>query len=801
MAKKSVLVVAIYSLDKQLIDTLCYPFIEIAQKSGINISLNCPEKVDGVEVKDQVLFDSVLNSAAELIEQNNKFGLAIIADHSISKLLEKIAQLNKEVNQDNDTLTVSMFLYDGRTFNRIDDGKTELERTIDSFYDSLKEKNIKWIRVNNSVIVYQSSMPVFQGMYICSYRYCFRVVNGDYSSLACDIGSQFADLFHAFYSNPRVLRSIGKGRLVTAAVEIDKFLSSTTNSWDFYFFTGSVVSSIIDTFEKLKSKGKNGYCITGPSEHSLVCGAVANWQLYGRSFAIVITSGMGDELKGTLLNLKQSKARGFIIIAEALPDFWFPFQGTNYSEDNIVDVMKARNLPVVSITNPENISDNLAEAFHLYNMNNGPVVLFLSTKVLMSTEELKKPIITQPFSKVIQYDEKDIDDVINLLNNETSRIIWRCGFLSEEEYRLVEELAESAGIVLVDGVTRPGSISKYKNSILIKNYFGTFSLYGYSKKIYRYLTDNGKIRDKKEQVLFFLKSKISQISSPFSVASLSNKFRIVQVNNNPSHIAPFTDYYCQMNLIDFLQKVKSRLNVSPEVLAFRKNAIDSTVIGKDTYSKLIPIQPMAPNYFFTQLNTTIEQLIQNDSYTYTGVYDVGRSSISAFRNVSRTGPGFSGWYGRALMGDALLAVNSLAVTSNDNILAFIGDGAKKMIPDIKANMIENIIHQRKNLDINISIFYLVNGLFSLISTFQESFLFNRGRRQMKCLSLLEPVGTFTLDNIQINQHIIEKYDHSLFDAALRKKGEINIFYILLSHSNSGDGLSLASVKTFSWQDG
>ncbi|MCG8337301.1 MAG: hypothetical protein MJE63_22600 [Proteobacteria bacterium] len=801
MAKKTVLGIVIYSLEKQLVDALSYPFSALALKSGVKISLDCPEKTDRIAIKDPVLFGSILNSAAELIEKMDNFELAIVADHSIEKLHEKLIRLNKETIQNDDTLLVSMLLYDGRPSNHIHNERRVLERSIDSFFESLTRNNIKWIRVHNSVIVYQDSMPVLNKLYICSYRYCVRVVDGGgYLAPAFDVVNQFTNFFQLFYSNPRALRGFGKRRSITAAVEIDKFLSSTTNSWDFYYFTGSLVSSIIDTFEKLKAKGANGFCLSGPSEHSLACGAVANWQLHQRPFVIVITSGMGDELKGTLTNLKQSKARGFVIVAEANPGSWFPFQGTNYDEDNIVNVMKARDLPVVSFTNPENMCENLTEAFHLYNTNDRPVVLLLSTKVLMSTEELKQPIVVPPVNKKIQYDEKNLDDIINILNNEPSRIVWRCGVLSQEEYHLVEQIAKRAGIVLVDGITRPGSVSRYKDKTIVKNYFGSFSLYGYSKKIYRYVTEKGKIRDKREQVLFFLKSKISQISSPFSEASLRNKFRIAQVNNNPAHIAPFADYYCQMNLIDFLERVKNRLDVSPDVLSFRKSTMDNTAVGKDTYSKSIAVQPMFPNYFFTELNKTIEYLVKNDNYTYTGIYDVGRNGVSAFRNIVRTGPGFSGWYGRALMGDALLAVNSLAVTSKNNILAFIGDGAKKMVPDIRANMIDNIIHQRKNLDINISIFYLANGFFSLINTFQESFLHNRARRQMSCTTFLEPAGTFEIENIRINQHIIEKYDHELFTTALGKKGEVNFFNVLLSHNNTGDGLSLASIKSYSWQE-
>ncbi len=800
MKKKTILAILVHSHEKQFVDVMSCAFLKLAEKSCVGISIDCQEIFQEIEIGNEELFNSIIDSASKFMERKNDFELAVIADSSIEGLKQKTLRLNEKVLKNDQFLLVSMLLFDGRTFDEGEIPRTELEQTFDSFFDYLKQQAIKSIRVHNSVIVYQTSMPVVHRFFSTSHRFCLRLIRDDHSPLALDAVTQFTNYFQLFYSNPRALRNLGKRRPVTVAAEISNFLNSATKNWDFYFFTGSVVSTIIDTFEKLKSSVANGYCLSGPSEHSLACGAIANWQLYQRSYAIVVTSGMGDELKGTLQNLKQSKARGFVIVAESNPGVWFPFQGCNYEEDDIVSVMEARDLPVVSFTDSENMHEDLTKAFTYFNQNKGPVVLLLSTKVLMATEQLETPIQISPVTETIQYDDKDLDDIVNIINNEKCRVAWRCGFLSDEEYQLVKEISEKAGIVLVDGLTRPGSIPAYKNGVLTRNYFGTFSLYGYSKKIYRYLTDKGKVRDKNEQILFFLKSKISQISSPFSEASLKNKFRIVQVNNNPSHLAPFADYHCQMNLLDFLILLKSRLDISNEVLEFRRDTINKTTIEKDTFSKSIPVQPMFPNYFFTQLSSTVEQLITKDEYSYTGIYDVGRNGVSAFRNIARTGPGFSGWYGRALMGDALLAVNSLAVTSENNILAFIGDGAKNMVPDIRATMVDNILHQRKNLDINISIFYLINGVFSLICSFQESFLYSRSRRPMNCHSVLESESSFDLGNIRVNQHVIEKYDHHLFDTALRKKGEINLFYVLLSHNNSGDGLSLASIKSYSWQD-
>src|SRR5690606_40824617 len=98
--------------------------------------------------------------------------------------------------------------------------------------------------------------------------------------------------------------------------------------------------------------------------------------------------------------------------------------------------------------------------------------------------------------------------------------------------------------------------------------------------------------------------------------------------------------------------------------------------------------PMSASYFTMHMGKLVHRLIQEENYRYTGVYDVGRGGLSALRNIPRTDPGFSGWYGRALMGDALSALPYIARTSRHNVLAFIGDGARALVPDIHHRLAE-----------------------------------------------------------------------------------------------------------------
>src|SRR6185436_586292 len=112
---------------------------------------------------------------------------------------------------------------------------------------------------------------------------------------------------------------------------------------------------------------------------------------------------------------------------------------------------------------------------------------------------------------------------------------------------------------------------------------------------------------------------------------------------------------------------------------YRREAIRAAAAPAADLVSALPSRPMSPNYFFRELGALFDRMIVEDGYTYTGVYDVGRCAVSAVRSVPRTQPGFSGWYGRALMGDAPAAIPTLAITEPGHVVAFVGDGARSII--------------------------------------------------------------------------------------------------------------------------
>jgi len=85
------------------------------------------------------------------------------------------------------------------------------------------------------------------------------------------------------------------------------------------------------------------------------------------------------------------------------------------------------------------------------------------------------------------------------------------------------------------------------------------------------------------------------------------------------------------------------------------------------------------------------------------------------------------------MGDALQAVQS--VTEDNNVLAFVGDGAKLLVPDI---LPASSSSYTARIDQQCFDIFLLNGGRSVINAHQEGRLARRGGRRMTLVNLLEP---------------------------------------------------------------
>ncbi|MEU3597686.1 hypothetical protein ABZ714_02960 [Streptomyces sp. NPDC006798] len=574
------------------------------------------------------------------------------------------------------------------------------------------------------------------------------------------------------------------------------------NTWGLHYYTGSVVSGTIRDLDGLAEAAGNPV-LRGPSEHSLACGALARWQLDGAPFLTVVTSGMVDEFRGTLANLRDARARGFIVCADSPATAWFPFQGTVHGAEDSRAVLAARGVPHVYLDSPERLDAGLAEAFAAYHEDRGPVVLLVTPSVLEApadetTAERAAAAATPPARPAVTVVREDeIAPVVDEINHGPDRLLWQCGSLGPQESGLVHEIARKAGIALADSLTRPGSVARYRDGAVVPEYLGTLGVYGFSARVHDYLHDNGRLRARDQQSLLFLKSRIAEAATPFSPRVLKRSLRIAQVTREPEHIAPYTDLPVRADALDFLTAVRERLDVDPGVLDRRTSALTGARESASDALHELPVLPMSANYFFARLGGVLERLITEESYTYTGVYDVGRGGLSAVRNLPRTGPGFSGWYGRALMGDALQSIPAIALTRDDNVLAFIGDGASALVPDIVPTLIQQVCLYGRPLRGNVTVFRLIDGGHSVIRTYHEGRTDAAMSRQTQVLHLLEPEWTRSFSGLTVrHRHLPDAAGADLGDW-LTRRATVTICSVPIAHNNEGDGLSLLSAH--GWQ--
>ncbi|WP_323839999.1 hypothetical protein [Photorhabdus africana] len=621
------------------------------------------------------------------------------------------------------------------------------------------------------------------------------------------------DHLDSTYINPLLVRATTSKVTISSMAQFihDYMECHFKERWDFHYYTGSMISGFIDSMLRL-CDGTSTLCESGPNEHSLAVSALCGWQFYQRGYVIAVTSGMIDEFRGTLCNLKRAHAPGIIICADSLGNSWFPFQGTMHRDYDGKKSIEAKGIPCVYINDQLNLPERLNEAIDLLQSQPGPVFILATQSVLECTlkpEQLPHPSQWSLLVPQIGDNEASImDAVMSLINHDKRRILWQCCHLTDHERELIYQIAEKAGIALVDTLVSPGAVSDYHQQKPVSNYIGILSVYGFSSKVFHYLHEGQQLADPESQSIFFLKSKVDEASSPFSASKLKNKCHIIQVNCRLEHMSPYTDLAVHSYLRSFLKTVLTRLNVDEKVLAYRRRELERV----QNYPNITPIDwlpqvPMSPNYFYAHLGKQLHHLISEQGFVYTGVYDVGRCGIGAMRNLPKTGKGFSGWYGRALMGDALMSLPYLARTSSQNILAFIGDGARDLIPNIESHIERALMQNPHRQKINISVFYLCNGMLSMIRSYIDMRSATNNTKQTLLAASSRNLSLFTAANVQVvpdayatTQVIRERwttFDATYCETMLTTPQTIYFIDVMLSHNSDGDGMVLFSEAT--WQ--
>ena len=618
--------------------------------------------------------------------------------------------------------------------------------------------------------------------------------------LAADAVCAVTDVAEVLHVRPALAADDTVVRPRTLANALHSFLTDRAGSrWGLGTYTGSVVSGLISDLERLCGRGGQ-LVLRGPSEHSLACGALARWMLDEAPFLLVVTSGMVDEFRGTLANLRQAQARGFIILAESGAERWYPFQGTIHGDEDSRDVLRARRLRTVHMAHVADLRRGLTEAYAAYDADDGPVVLLVAPSVL-DCREPGPELPARPALDIdrretgVQVAEDPMDAVMRIVNDEPVRLLWQVGHPATATGQLLHTAAHRVGAALCDSMIRPGSVANYQDRVRLPQYLGTLGLYGFSSRVYDFLHDDGRLRPKGSQCVFFLGSRIAESATPFSARTLWHGLRIVQVTHQAAHLAPFADHRVEADVGAFLRRLLDRADVAADVLDLRRRAIDDAQPVSDPL-ELLPLRPMTANYFFHELNAVVEDLVEADGYDYVGVYDVGRGGAAAIRNVARTRLGFSGWYGRALMGDALQAVPAIALSRPHNVLAFIGDGAAALVPDVLPSLLQQICVDGHRLRGNVSIFRLLNGGHSIIRTYRETRDRQPDRGQTTVFNLIDDDWSRTVGPVRITHRRLEDVDRRRLREDLLKTGMVNVFSVMLGHNNEGDGLSLLSARSW-----
>jgi thiamine pyrophosphate-dependent acetolactate synthase large subunit-like protein len=673
----------------------------------------------------------------------------------------------------------------------------DLDDALEAFHARVAAAGVPVVRSPYAALVHWRTPPWARGVHALHDRVLERVLAPETPwLLATEHLTALVDFLERTFEKPRNHKMAVRDVDTTLGDEVTRFLIDRAGSgWTLSYYTGSSVSPLIDHVERV-ANASGVPVLRGANEHGLGCGALAGHLLHDRPFLIVIGTAMMDEFRGAFSNLRAAGARGFIICPESDRDAHFTFQGTITRDEDMREVLAAKRVPCVYLDGVGTMPERLEEAFRLYQEARGPVVLLVTQAVLDGKDPLPRrlayPPLTGSNAPTVQAPDDDaFGRALGILNRERTRVVWQASRVDAEEQALVRTIAERAGIALVDTLGHPGP--SHAGGQRIPNYLGTLGLYGFNDRTYAYLHDEAKLRPRADHCVFFLKSKLGQRATnftPFRRAGL----RMVQITHTPGHLAPDAEIGLAMDAKRFLTRTLEGLAVDPEVRRWREETIRATTGSGDDLATRVPSVPMTPNYFFHQLGALVERMIEQDGYDYTGVYDVGRSSVSATRAVPRTRRGFSGWYGRALMGDAPAALPSLAVLEPGHVVAFVGDGGRSIIADPVPHIVENArAYPERFAHKNVTLLFFSNGTFSGIRTYRERVSSRWGGRQMGCVDFVPADEDRELGALRLVRRTLTTFDPAFLRDALQAKRRLNVFTVILGHNADDDGFSFVTT--------
>jgi thiamine pyrophosphate-dependent acetolactate synthase large subunit-like protein len=745
------------------------------------------------DARGSALHDEAVARARRYLERSGApLAVSLVQAPTLEQAVERCATVDPEAGP------VGIVFIDAAS-SHLESGGS-LEDPLERFYERLAAAGRAALRSPCSVLVHRSHVPWSSGMHTAPDRYTERLRQpGIPWLLRTELLVALLEFVERTMDRPRHHRASTRSSASALGDRLVQFLSARRGAdWTLLYYTGSSIAPFIEHTEAL-ARERGVLALRAANEHGLAAGALANHLLYGTPFLMVVGIAMMDELRGTLANLCAAGACGFIVCPEAGEGTWFTFQGTITPDEDMRAALAARGVRCVYLDRVATLDERLEQAFRSYEEGRGPVVLLATQEVLdeKSLPEPAKPLPPADLPRVVFAGDDRLERAVAIVNEGPARLLWQAGRLSEEEAQVCETIAERAGIALCDTLGHPGPTQR--DGKPIANYLGTLGLYGFRQRVHAFLHEGGKLRPREDQCLFFVKSKVGQRAvnfTPFRREGL----RMVQVTHRADHVAPDAEIALVMDANEFLRAVHARLDVDPVVLRRRREALEAAHAAPELaeLASVMPSLPMAPSAFFRRLGDLVSSMIEEDGYTYTGVYDVGRCSVSALRSVARTTRGFSGWYGRALMGDAPAALPVLAVRAPGNVVAFIGDGARAIIADPVPALLDNATAHPERFDKNVTVFCFSNGTYSGIRSYRERLASRWGGRQMRALDLLPPDGTSRVGRLEVVRRRILAFDRDFLRKALLARGRLNLFTVFVAHATDDDAFTLV---TTSWERG
>ena len=104
-------------------------------------------------------------------------------------------------------------------------------------------------------------------------------------------------------------------------------------------------------------------------------------------------------------------------------------------------------------------------------------------------------------------------------------------------------------------------------------------------------------------------------------------------------------------------------------------------------------------------------------------------------------------------------------------------------------------------DVNVSVFYLHNGMLSIIQSYIDLRFARDGAAQVHVPWLPQPDSLERHGPLALQRRQLLRFDEARLHEDLRARGRLNVFEVRLSHNSSGDGMSLATVAAARILDG